>query len=187
MDKLFFFVTSSDAWKSTRNFHENFFVDHNGFLYGLLLALVVALLLVVCFYFGCANSKRDNSIATIPVWCGTLVATGLIVFLIANFVLIGKSNITSTQSVFYKYSFYKANTEYVVEKTRGNSNEQLAKKLTTDKKTIEINLNRGKDVRYAYSMGCAVYSLLFFYLLSLGIKGFTYQGSTIPHVWPHKN
>ena len=45
MDKLFFFVTNSQAWKDTREFHENFFVTHNAFMYGVLTAIIVALVL----------------------------------------------------------------------------------------------------------------------------------------------
>ena len=53
MDKLFFFVTNSQAWKDTREFHENFFVSHNAFMYGVLTAIIVALVLALLFYFGC--------------------------------------------------------------------------------------------------------------------------------------
>ena len=187
MDKLFFFVTSSDAWKNTRNFHENFFCDNNGFLYGILVALVVAIFLAICFYFGLANNKRDNAMANIPVWLAFLAGTAILVFLCANYVLIGKSNTLNPKSIFYNYSFYKDNTEYVVKQTSGNPNEQLVTKLNSDKQAIDTELNRGKDVRYLFSIGCAVYGLLFFYLLSIAIKGFTYQGVSIPHLWPHKN
>ncbi len=187
MDKLFFFVTNSDAWKNYRDFHENFFVTHKAFLYGFLLALIVALLLAVIYYFGCCNSKRENKLATVPTWCGFLVATALITFLVANFVFIGKSSTTETSSIFYKNSFYNANKQFVVDKTKGNPAEQIVAKYTKDKTQIDKNLDSGKDVRYPYSIGCAVYSLLFFYLLSLLFKGFTYQGVAIPHQWPHKS
>lgn len=186
MDKLFFFVTSSDAWKATKNFHMNFFCDHNAFLYGILTALVVAAVLAIGFYFGCANSKRENSLANLPTWAGFLVVTALIVFLIADFGIIGKSKGSDKQSVFYKHSFYKANTDFVVEKTRDNPNEQLVSKLNSDKQKIENDLNNGKDVRYGFSMGCAIYSLIFFYLFSILMKSLTYQGVVIPHKWPQQ-
>ena len=64
MDKLFFFVTNSQAWKDTREFHENFFVTHNAFMYGVLTAIIVALVLALVFYFGCCNKRNDDSMQT---------------------------------------------------------------------------------------------------------------------------
>ena len=185
MDKLFFFVTNSQAWKDTREFHENFFLAHSAFMYGFLVAIIVALVLALVFYFGCCNKRNDDSMANTGVWAGFLLVTGVFVFLVANFVFIGKSNVNDSQSMFYKQSFYKANTELVIEKTRGNQNEQQVTEYTTARSKIENDLNNGKDVRYSYSIGCCVYSLLFFYIFSLLIKGFTYLGSAIPHPWPH--
>ena len=187
MEQFFFFVTGSDAWKATKNFHVNFFCDHNAFLYGILIALVVAAMLAIGFYFGCANNKHDNSLANLSTWVGFGVATALVVFLIADFGIIGKSKTKDYQSVFYKYSFYKANKDFVVEQTRDNPNEQLVSKLNSDKQKIDKELNNGKGVRYGFSLGCAVYSLIFFYLFSILMKGFTYQGIAIPHKWPYKN
>lgn len=187
MEKLFFFLTNSEAWKATRSFHENFFITHGGFSNGLLLALVVAALLGVVFYFGCANNKKDSTLATIPVWTGCLFAVGILTFLIANYVLIGKPNSTDNQSITYKYSFYKANTEYVIEQTRSNTNEQHAAELVRQKQDIENDLNKGKGVRYRFCFGCAVYGMLLYYLFSLILKGFTCQGIAIPHLWPSKN
>lgn len=187
MDKLFFFVTNSQAWKDTREFHENFFVTHNAFMYGVLTAIIVALVLALVFYFGCCNKRNDDSMANTGVWAGFLLVTGLLVFLTANFAFIGKSNVADSQSIFYKHSFYKANSEFVIEKTRDNQNQQQVDEYTTARQKIETDLNNGKDVRYSYSLGCTVYSLLFFYIFSLLFKGFTYQGIAIPHPWPHKS
>ena len=164
MDKLFLFVTNSQAWKDTREFHENFFVSHNAFMYGVLTAIIVALVLALLFYFGCCNKRNDDSMANTGVWAGFLLVTGLLVFLTANFAFIGKSNVADSQSIFYKYSFYKANTEFVIEKTRDNQNQQQVDEYTTARQKIETDLNNGKDVRYSYSLGCTVYSLLFFYI-----------------------
>lgn len=186
MEKLFF-ITNLDAWKHFPKFHENFFVANNACLYGLLVALGTALLLSLCFYFGCANNKRENSLATIPVWTGFLVATAIVVFLIANFCIIGKSNTRDAGSMFYKYSFYKANTEYVIREKRNNPNEQLVTKLDNDKQIIDRELNEGKGVRYPFSIGCAMYAMLFFYVISVLVKSSSYQGQTIPHLWPIKN
>lgn len=88
MDKLFFFVTNSQAWKDTREFHENFFLNHSAFMYGLVTAILVALILAVVFYFGCCNKRNDDSMAKTGVWAGFLLVTGLFVFLTANFVFI---------------------------------------------------------------------------------------------------
>lgn len=187
MDKLFFFVTNSQAWKDTREFHENFFLAHNAFLYGFLVAVFVALILAVAFYLGCCNKRDDDSMANTGVWAGFLLVTGVVVFLTANLVFIGKSNVRDAQSFFYKYSFYKANTDFIIEKTRDNQNEQQVNEYTTARQKIENDLNDGKDVRYSYSFGCTIYSLIFFYIFSILIKGFTYLGLAIPHPWPHKS
>lgn len=187
MDKLFFFVTNSQAWKDTREFHENFFLAHGAFMDGFLVAIGVALVLALVFYFGCCNKRDNDSMANLGVWAGFLVVTGFFVFLTANFVFIGKSNVKNPQSLFYKHSFYKANAEFVIEKTRDNQNEQQVSEYTTARQNIENDLNKGRDVRYPYSTGCCVYSLLFFYIFSLLLKGFTYLGIAIPHPWPHKS
>lgn len=187
MEKLFFFVTNSDAWKSTRNFHENFFVNNQGFFYGIVLGLVVAAIMAAIFYFGLCNNKRESASASIPVWGGFLAGTAVIVLLVANFVIIGKPGTTDINSIFYKNSFYKANNEYVIKQTKNTPNQQFVTAYNNDMRTINENLDKGKDVRYAYDLGCAVYSILFFYLISLLIKGFTINGLAIPHLWPHKN
>lgn len=187
MEKIFFFVSNSKAWKETAKFHENFFLDHNAFLYGLIIAIVVALVMAAIFYFGCCNSKKSNAQANMGVWAGFLIVTGVLVFLAADFSLIGKSGTKNTKSVFYKYSFYNANEKYLVLKTRNNQNQLECQQYQQDKDKIETELNRGGDVRYSFSIGCAVYSLIFFYIFSLLMKGFTYQGVAIPHLWPQKN
>ena len=187
MDKLFFFVTSSEAWKSdTSHFHDNFFVTNGGFTSGLIAALVVAIACAMAFYFGCANNKRSVKYASTGVWAGFMAGAFGITFLIASLVFIGKSSSTSPSSPLYKFSFYKANTEYLIKQTSNNPNQQLVQKLNTDKQTIQSNLDKNKDVRMPYSFSCAVYALLFFYLISLCIKGFTISGIAIPHLWPNK-
>ena len=186
MEKLFFFVTNSEAWKSTREFHENYFISHGAFTVGLLTAIVLGLVLALAFYFGCCNKRDEDSMANLGVWSGFLFVTGIIMFLVANFIFIGKSNVADSRSLFYKYSFYKANSEFVIEKTRNNQNEQQVAEYTTARQIVETNLNKGKDVRYSYSLGCMVYALLFFYLFSICFKGFTYHGVAIPHPWPYK-
>ena len=84
MDKLFFFVTNSQAWKATREFHENFFLAHSAFMYGFLVAIIVALVLALVFYFGCCNKRNDDSMANTGVWAGFLLVTGVFAFLVAN-------------------------------------------------------------------------------------------------------
>lgn len=60
MDKLFFFVTNSQAWKDTREFHENFFLAHSAFMYGFLVAIIVALVLALVFYLDVATSAMTT-------------------------------------------------------------------------------------------------------------------------------
>lgn len=86
-----------------------------------------------------------------------------------------------------KMQIYEMNTEFVIEKTRDNQNQQQVDEYTTARQKIENDLNNGKDVRYSYSIGCTIYALLFFYFFSILLKGFTYLGIAIPHPWPHKS
>lgn len=187
MDKLFFFVTSSEFWKNNFDFCDNFFNIHNGFLTGLAIALGLALLLALLFYFGCANNKHEGQLATIPVWVGFLAGTFILTTVCANYILIGKSSTTPQDSMFYSHSIYKATTDYVIKKTSNNPNEDQVKKIVAQQTQFNKTLDQNGGVRWSFSLGCGVYSILFFYIISLLVKGFTYGGVAIPHLWPFKN
>lgn len=184
MDKLFFFVTSSKAWDA--KYHDFFFNEQHAFLYAFLVMVALGLVFALIFYLGCCNSKNDNKMATLPTWVGFLVVTGLLGYLTANFVFIGKAG-AKQNSVFYKHSFYKANeTYYNKYSVTYSTNPQMLEQLAQKKESIKQDLNHGKDVRKPFAAGCVVYSLIFFYLFSLIIKGHTRQGVAIPHLWPTK-
>lgn len=184
MDFLYYFVTKSFDWEP--KYHQNFFVDHNAFVYGLVWAIVLALVFAIAFYFCLCNNKESCSSAKLPVWLVFLALSGISSYLVADWGIIGKKNITDQTSVFYKYSFYNTNEAYYAEQARNNSNEQLLQELAKKKNEIRMDLNQGNDVRVPFDMTCAVYGLIFFYLFSVVLKGFTINGKTIPHMWPSK-
>lgn len=181
MDKLFFLVSLADE----RQFHTNYFIEHGAFLYGLLLAAVIGVVVALVFYYGCCNSSKSMASATLTVWVGCMVAAGALTYLTANFVLIGKPQ--AVQGPFYDHSFYKANEEYASAKAgEKNTNENEVQEYNQERDRIADELDKGDDARVPFSAHCAIYAMLAFFLCSLAVKGTTIHGTYIPVKWPAK-
>lgn len=187
MDKIFFFVTSANAYKDAYQFHKNFFVDEGAFTIGLVLALIVGVVAALVFYFGCCNSKKTIKNANSGTWVVFLIVAGLVTSLIANFMIIGAPKVKDSTSLFRSNSFYVANEKYYKERVNKISDSEAVKPILEVKNKIERDLNDGKDVRMSYSVGCGVYSLIFFLIVSFVVKGFTLHGAVIPCKWPQKS
>ena len=182
---IYHFVTTSNAWEP--RFHENFFVTHHAFLYGLLIALGIGVVIALIYYFSCCNSKNTVKMANIYTWLVAGVVSAVLSFFVANWVIIGKSGVNNQKSLFYTYSFYNANeTYYNVEVQRNVKNEKLVKDLATTKQKIKTDLDQGHDVRLPYSATTTVLNIIFFVAASFCIKGATRNGKHIPVLWPSK-
>lgn len=187
MDKLFFFVTSTKAYKDAYGFHKNFFVDEDAFFIGLLLAFIIGVVAALIFYYGCCNSEKTRKNANLGTWVISLIVAGVATFLIADFIIIGAPKVKGNNSLFKSYSFYMANEKYYKVKVKEAPDPKAVKPILDEKNEIAKNLDSQKDVRIPYSAGCAVYSLIFFFICSIVVKGTTRHGAVIPFKWSLNN
>ena len=83
---FFFPVSGSESYKDALGFHTNYFVNNGGFLWGLLLAFAVAILIALIFYFGlCKNynfAKKAN-------WWIASVVVAVIAYLSLRHIFVG--------------------------------------------------------------------------------------------------
>lgn len=183
MDFFYFLVTSSQSWET--RFHENFFNSQDGFLLGVVGALILGILCALFFYFACCNSNQSVKYANIGVWGAMLIICGIVAYLYADNVIIGNSDTTDDNSLFRSYSFYKANDEYYISETsKPGVNPTYINDLLKTKNDIKNELDKGGDVRVDYDVTTAVLAILFFLITSIVVKRFTINGKTIPFEKP---
>jgi len=190
--KYFFFtVTGDKAYKAETWFHTNFFETNGAFFFGLLWAFIIGVALAAIFYLVCCNNKESNALAKIHVWAIFLILAGALTFFVADWGIIGQRG-AKVGSSFYEHSFYKANEKLFTELTNPSKHAEIAKnptvvqQLASTKQNIKQDLDHGKDVRNIFNITCVVWSIIFFYLASITIKGYTRFGIPVPHKWPSK-
>ena len=181
MDFFYFFVTGSEAWEL--HYHQNFFNLQGGFLWGFIGARIIGVIVACTFYFGCCNSSKTGKSANIGVWAVSLCLCAVISYFYADFVVIGDSKTTDNNSVFRAYSFYKANDDYLIEKSIGAS-PTMIEDLTKTHNQIKNDLDKGGDVRFDFDITTAVLAVIFFFITSVIVKRFTINGKTIPFEKP---
>lgn len=182
MDKLFFWVNLEDAY----GFHNQFFVEENAFLTGLIVSLVIGVVVSAAYYFGCCNSKTSLSTANIPSWVIALCLAGGLSYLVADFAIIGKANTVDEDSMFRRNSFYVSMQKHYENAYASEIDDEQQLQPVMDEMTeISNNLDAGKDVRLPFDLGCVIYAILFFYITSICVKGMTSNGAAIPHKWPN--
>lgn len=183
MDFIYFFVTDSKDWEPI--YHQNFFFDQSGFTLGVLGALAIAAIAAIVFYFGFCNSSKSCSMANLGVWGVTLGICGLVAYFYADYVVIGAPKDSNKESMFRKYSFYQANEDLYLLKTRGAiiSKTQI-EDLARTKDDIRDKLNKGNDVRLPFNFTTTFLAIVFYFLISMAIKRFTINGKCIPFEKP---
>ena len=182
MDKLFFWVNLEDDY----GFHNQFFVEENAFLTGLIVSLVIGVVVSAAYYFGCCNSKTSLSTVNIPSWVIALCLAGGLSYLVADFAIIGKANTVDEDSMFRRNSFYVSMQKHYKNAYASEIDDEQQLQPVMDVMTeISNNLDAGKDVRLPFDLGCVIYAILFFYITSICVKGMTSNGAAIPHKWPN--
>lgn len=161
---LFFWVTGSKAWNDSLKFHSHYFTDECGFLYGLIIAIVVGVAVSAIFYFGLC---RTFSLANTRNWLISLIVTILISFFAADIFVIGTGK---------KSGFYRANKEWVAK----HSTDVNAKKYAATEKKINKNVKAWKDVRVPFDGNVAIYGVIFFFIGTLSFKGYSEHGTKVP-------
>jgi len=168
---LFYPVANSADFKDGLNFHKYYFVDNNGFLYGLLLALAVAVIVAAVYYFGLA---RNVAFCKTKFWWVSLICAFVISFFGANFALIGTKQ--SKPSI----SFYQNIEDRF--KDQGQKKNMIGKEDQYRKKRSEIIKKADKwgDVRLSYDLTCGVWAIIFFVGSSAVFKRFSPGATQIP-------
>lgn len=183
MDFFYFLVTGSDAWEP--NYHWNFFITQGGFLWGIIGALILGVVVACAFYFGCCNSSKTSKYSNVGVWAISLCLCAAISYFYADMVVIGDPKTTDNSSVFRAHSFYKANDDYYLEKSQDkNMTPTFLAELHQLNNKIKSDLDKGGDVRFEFDITTAILAVIFFILASVVVKRFTINGKTIPFERP---
>lgn len=201
MKYFFFLVSGLEKYKDAYGYHDHFFQTSGGFLWAIGAAFVVALVCAIVFYFGLCNSRKTFKAATMPVWVVTLIITGVVTFLFTSQVLIGHGSgaigddeeeevdaaANNGASQGKLHNFYVDMEQYYNQSALNEdiTSDELDDRLQVKEEIIE-NLNQGEDVAMLFNLNATLYALLFFYIISLILKGFTKHGIMLPHKWPHK-
>lgn len=173
MHFFYFLVTSLEVYKDQYGFHSAYFADGSGFVTGFLLSLVIGVVLALCFYLGLCNGKSAKR-ATRVFWVITLLLVMIITFVICWMFVIGAAGQPGTG--FYEFCQNYANN-YVAEHV---GNNQTVQACLLEYNTIIENLKNGEDVECMFYLNSIIYSVLAFFLTSLGVKNLTKHGSQIP-------
>lgn len=181
METMFFLVSQAEQYLDAYGYHEHFFLTSGGFATALGIAAGVALLMALIFYFGLCMSHKTIGAAILPTWGVFLLAAGAVSFVVTNSVLIGSND---PDAANYESSFYYDMEEYYLEIQEGvPATEKDA--MNKAKNEIIEYLNQGDDVANKFNLNTAIWSMFFFYVFSIVIKGFSVNGVAIPHLKPH--
>lgn len=178
MDFIYFTVTGSKSW--TPDYHANFFITEGGFAWGVAGAVIIAVICAFIFYFGICNKKDSVKGASVTVWGVVLVISGLLGYFYADMILIGERNARDNNGLFRTHSFYKANEDYYIAKTKAGVSPDMAQQLVAKKEEIKTNLNKGKDVRFDFDLTTGLFTVLIYFIVSIIIKRYSRNGRAIP-------
>lgn len=182
MEILFKLVSSMEEYADAYGYHAHFFEEAGGFTTALLIALGVAAVCAAIYYFGFCMSHKTVNAATLPVWIVFLVLAGGISFLGSDVVVIGSE--PEEDSEITANNFYADLESYYLEISDGAPKTE-AEEMNKAKNEIIEMLNQGDDVGLMLGLNTALWSLIFFYVFSVVLKGFTSTGVAIPHLAPH--
>lgn len=185
MKSIFFLVSGMEQYADAYDYHMNFFETHGAFSTAFIIAAIVALLLAAIYYFGFCMSRKTIGMANVPVWIVCLLLTGVLTFTTTSLVLIGSDSEDGDETALtYQHSFYRNMEDYYIEISEdAPATEQ--EQMMNEKNDIVDRLNMGEDVALMFNINSTIYAIIFFYIFSLLMKGFTTNGLAIPHLWPH--
>lgn len=176
MDFFYFLVTDDNSWEPL--FHPNYF-NSVGFLYGVLGAFAIGAVLALIFYFGCCNNKDSVKYSTKSIWAIFLLIAGVVGYFYADVALIGDPDTTKPGT----FSFSEANNQYYIEQAKGAPVEKVSQ-LNQIHTKIKSDLKKGGDIRFPFAITTSVLTILFYFIVSLVVKRFTYTGKAIPMLKP---
>ena len=182
LEAMYFLVSGSKAYKEDGlGFHTFFFDNGNGFLFGFLLALAIAVLVAMIFYLGFCMKKETFSAAKTTNWVVGLILVGVLSFFANDLLLVGTPvTNANTQSVNGGVTtYYKSNESFVKVK-------KYDQQYVDAKNKLNKQIQKWGDVRIQYDLNTALWCMIIYVGVSLCIKGFTPFGNCIPCKWPTK-
>lgn len=203
MKNVFFLVSGMSQYKDSFGYHANFFETNGAFAIALIAALIMAVVCAAIFYYGFCMSSKTFKVATLPTWIVTLIVAGACTFLFTSQALIGHdggslsddedmeevdaSEVDEGNASSKIHNFYVDMENYFnIKSQEEDITEEEINELMEEKENIKEALNQGEDVALMFNLNATIYALIFFYIISIIMKGFTVNGVCIPHKWPHK-
>lgn len=184
MDYLYFLVSSLAEYNDGYQFHFNYFTDKGGFSTAFFIALITAAVFCTLFYFVICNFF--NRLSRIYIWILALLMSIATTYALTSTIVIGGSNEEGDYSGFYES----------IEEDAGIKREEFAQ-MPEEKDKLnqyEEELIKALDGESAdtyevserlYLSNC-IYSVIFFIIFSILVKGTTKYGIAIPCTWPRK-
>ena len=203
MKSIFFLVSGMSQYKDSFGYHANFFETNGAFTIAFVAALIIAFVCAAIFYFGFCMSGKTFKAATLPTWIITLIVACACTFLFTSQVLIGHDSSSfsddeeeveddvagidegNANSIFHNF-YLDMENYYNIKSQEDDITEEEINELMDEKETIKEALNQGEDVALMFNLNATLFALIFFYIISIIMKGFTVNGVCIPHKWPHK-
>ena len=173
MDFFYFLVTSMEQYNDKYGFHSTYFAENSGFLEGFLYSLAIGIVIALVFYFGLCNGKSIKY-ATRVNWCIGLAIVALVAYFFGDIMVIGTAGNPGTG--FYAFCQSFAN-DFMIQH---QGNEQAIADCQIELNNILTQLNQGKDVALWFNISNAVYAMIAYFLVSIGVKNVTKMASQIP-------
>ena len=185
MEMIYFLVSSLEEYNDAYGFHNQYFVEGNGFLFAFLIALFVAVGIAAFFYLFICNVF--NRLSKFYVWVIALFLTvGATLLLTSKFIVGGEDENTGNYTGFY----------YSLEEFAGIQREEYAQNQEAQKKVNQVYDQILQDLAGSgeeeYKVVDMLYltntilTIFFFILISILVKGTTKYGIAVPCVWPRK-
>jgi len=182
MEILFKLVSSAEAYADEYGFHAHFFESAGGFTTAFLITLAVAAVCCIIYYFGLCMSNKTIQAATLPVWIVFLLLSAGISFVATDMIVIGSE--VEEDSEATSSNFYADLDSYYID-LASDAPKTEAEAMNEAKNDIIQALDQGDDVALMLGLNSAILAVVFFYILSIILKGFTTTGVAIPHLKPH--
>lgn len=183
MEYLFYLVSSLEEYNDAYGFHAQYFSEESGFFTAFLIALLTAIIVIGIFYFFICNVF--NSLSKFYVWLIALLLTGGITLYLTSSIVVGGENENGEYS-----GFYQSIDQFASEKREEFAlNTEEKDKINEEQQNLIDNLKGEGDeyevVEMLYLSTC-LWSLFFFIITSILVKGTTKYGIAIPCTWPRK-
>lgn len=184
MEKVYFLVSSLEHYvNDAYSFHSTYFVNEGAFASAFLIAIIIALIAAVVFYFGICNFA--NKLSKHFVWLIALLISAGLSIVVTNVKIVGGEDNGSYSGFYQSIDEVReiAAEEYAQNPEELKKVNEAATYLLDEALVGEDNQYEVLDMLY---LSNCIYTILFFLIFSILFKGFTKYGIAIPVAWPRK-